>query len=98
LNATTTPATTESESRIVASRRFDFFRHAYYSHYRLALIDEPIRAQTNDGVTKNQTITERCGRSSVVERQLPKLYVVGSIPIARSKICERTQSLVPAYR
>src|SRR5208282_3075743 len=25
------------------------------------------------------------GRSSVVERQLPKLYVVGSIPIARSK-------------
>src|SRR5215510_5956642 len=26
----------------------------------------------------------RCGRSSVVERQLPKLYVVGSIPIARS--------------
>src|SRR5215471_15264740 len=24
------------------------------------------------------------GRSSVVERQLPKLYVVGSIPIARS--------------
>ncbi len=27
-----------------------------------------------------------CGRSSVVERQLPKLYVVGSIPIARSKL------------
>ena len=26
----------------------------------------------------------RRGRSSVVERQLPKLYVVGSIPIARS--------------
>jgi hypothetical protein len=26
-----------------------------------------------------------CGRSSVVERQLPKLNVVGSIPIARSK-------------
>ena len=26
----------------------------------------------------------RSGRSSVVERQLPKLYVVGSIPIARS--------------
>jgi hypothetical protein len=26
----------------------------------------------------------QCGRSSVVERQLPKLYVVGSIPIARS--------------
>ena len=25
-----------------------------------------------------------CGRSSVVERQLPKLNVVGSIPIARS--------------
>ncbi len=25
------------------------------------------------------------GRSSVVERQLPKLNVVGSIPIARSK-------------
>ncbi len=28
-----------------------------------------------------------CGRSSVVERQLPKLNVVGSIPIARSKHC-----------
>ena len=27
---------------------------------------------------------QRRGRSSVVERQLPKLYVVGSIPIARS--------------
>lgn len=27
----------------------------------------------------------RRGRSSVVERQLPKLYVVGSIPIARSR-------------
>ena len=27
-----------------------------------------------------------CGRSSVVERQLPKLYVVGSIPIARSTL------------
>jgi hypothetical protein len=27
-----------------------------------------------------------CGRSSVVERQLPKLYVVGSIPIARSNV------------
>ncbi len=26
----------------------------------------------------------RCGRSSVVERQLPKLYVAGSIPAARS--------------
>jgi hypothetical protein len=33
---------------------------------------------------KTSTITESCGRSSVVERQLPKLYVVGSIPIARS--------------
>src|SRR3984893_12456505 len=28
----------------------------------------------------------KCGRSSVVERQLPKLYVVGSIPIARSNL------------
>lgn len=27
-----------------------------------------------------------CGCSSVVERQLPKLNVVGSIPIARSNI------------
>src|SRR6516165_6305808 len=27
-----------------------------------------------------------CGRSSVVEHQLPKLSVVGSIPIARSKL------------
>ena|ERR1041385_870618 len=29
--------------------------------------------------------SELCGRSSVVERQLPKLNVVGSIPIARSR-------------
>jgi hypothetical protein len=28
--------------------------------------------------------SRKCGRSSVVERQLPKLNVVGSIPIARS--------------
>ena len=28
------------------------------------------------------------GRSSVVERQLPKLYVVGSIPIARSSLSD----------
>jgi hypothetical protein len=28
----------------------------------------------------------RRGRSSVVERQLPKLYVEGSIPFARSSI------------
>jgi hypothetical protein len=27
-----------------------------------------------------------CGRSSAVERQLPKLDVVGSIPIARSNL------------
>lgn len=27
----------------------------------------------------------RCGSSSVVEHQLPKLRVVGSIPISRSK-------------
>jgi hypothetical protein len=30
------------------------------------------------------------GRSSVVERQLPKLYVVGSIPIARSTCSARS--------
>ena len=34
---------------------------------------------------KHQT-SALCGRSSVVERQLPKLYVVGSIPIARSNL------------
>ena len=34
---------------------------------------------------KESKITRVRGRSSVVERQLPKLYVVGSIPIARSK-------------
>ena len=31
-------------------------------------------------------LTRECGRSSEVERQLPKLNVVGSIPIARSSI------------
>ena len=30
--------------------------------------------------------TGGCGRSSVVEHQLPKLSVVGSIPIARSNL------------
>src|SRR5262249_9902207 len=33
------------------------------------------------------------GRSSVVERQLPKLYVVGSIPIARSRFPKRDDRL-----
>jgi hypothetical protein len=33
---------------------------------------------------KAPKITRLRGRSSVAERQLPKLYVVGSIPIARS--------------
>jgi hypothetical protein len=32
----------------------------------------------------NFRATPKRGRSSVVERQLPKLNVVGSIPIARS--------------
>jgi hypothetical protein len=37
-----------------------------------------------------------CGRSSVVEHQLPKLSVVGSIPIARSnKIKGLAESLSP---
>ena len=31
-------------------------------------------------------VVARRGRSSEVERQLPKLNVVGSIPIARSKL------------
>ena len=35
------------------------------------------------------------GRSSVVERQLPKLNVVGSIPIARSKYLSQ---IVPTAR
>ena len=35
-------------------------------------------------------MSARRGRSSVVERQLPKLNVVGSIPIARSR--------TPGYR
>ena len=34
---------------------------------------------------RERKITRVRGRSSVAERQLPKLYVVGSIPIARSK-------------
>lgn len=36
----------------------------------------------------------RCGRSSVVERQLPKLNVVGSIPIARSSLARSGFSLI----
>ena len=34
---------------------------------------------------KIPTKSAKSGRSSVVERQLPKLYVVGSIPFARSR-------------
>ena len=34
-----------------------------------------------------------CGRSSVVERQLPKLYVVGSIPIARSRFLKQLTTI-----
>ena len=39
-----------------------------------------------DNVLNRRMCRER-GRSSVVERQLPKLNVVGSIPIARSNPC-----------
>ena len=44
------------------------------------------KCQTSCAGTKKNAdeIRGLCGRSSVVERQLPKLYVVGSIPIARS--------------
>ena len=35
-------------------------------------------------------IIKCCGRSSVVERQLPKLYVEGSIPFARSIFGDRS--------
>jgi hypothetical protein len=37
------------------------------------------------------------GRSSVVEHQLPKLSVVGSIPIARSKFMRRWKALPPPH-
>ena len=37
-----------------------------------------------DTVRANRYPMTQGGRSSVVERQLPKLNVVGSIPIARS--------------
>jgi hypothetical protein len=39
-----------------------------------------------------------CGRSSEVERQLPKLNVVGSIPIARSRTDGRRMSVVAEER
>ena len=55
---------------------------------------EPARGAAGDAAGCACTIARRApcslssvrqgGRSSVVERQLPKLYVVGSIPIARS--------------
>ena len=55
------------------------------------------------GVPQKTTCSQRglcylyrqCGRSSVVERQLPKLNVVGSIPIARSRISLRNQRISP---
>jgi hypothetical protein len=34
------------------------------------------------------------GRSSVVERQLPKLYVEGSIPFARSRFPKHWQLVI----
>src|SRR6266545_6375267 len=44
--------------------------------------------QNHDGTGRQRrdpvSISRASGRSSVVERQLPKLYVEGSIPFARS--------------
>jgi hypothetical protein len=48
--------------------------------------EQLIRNSNAGGMRKKTNKIRLCGRSSVVERQLPKLYVVGSIPIARSNI------------
>ena len=51
-----------------------------------------VRPRRHGGENKKRIETAKsliCGRSSVVERQLPKLYVVGSIPIARSRFFQR---------
>src|SRR5262249_17709215 len=53
---------------------------AYVDHAR-APLSARIPSRPRDG---RLLCSKRRGRSSVVERQLPKLYVVGSIPIARS--------------
>jgi hypothetical protein len=46
----------------------------------------------------NRAVHALRGRSSVVERQLPKLYVEGSIPFARSKFPLAGQGLVALLR
>jgi hypothetical protein len=64
---------------------------------RMGLIGEGGTEYTM-GPTVRWHLQERCGsdgvfggRSSVVERQLPKLYVEGSIPFARSKKRQHSQ-------
>jgi hypothetical protein len=53
------------------------------------------RAETGDRSAareyERRVSARSCGRSSVVERQLPKLYVAGSIPAARSKNIKQTK-------
>ena len=48
-------------------------------------MEEPSAAPSRAS-RRSQAKCLKCGRSSEVERQLPKLNVVGSIPIARSKL------------
>jgi hypothetical protein len=43
------------------------------------ILARPVEGRARSGYESRER-----GRSSVAERQLPKLYVVGSIPIARS--------------
>ena len=58
------------------------------------------RAEQKKSNTANATSAKYLirGRSSVVERQLPKLNVVGSIPIARSKNLLERQPVTMVYR
>ena len=81
----------ESEGRMDPFRRRDEIREAHadarlhkarQTLYKQAL---PVRRRLRRRISANALKSMRFrGRSSVVERQLPKLYVVGSIPIARS--------------
>ena len=64
-------------------------RPAFASHSLSA--DDSLAAPAERDIApggEHATRTGTGGRSSEVERQLPKLNVVGSIPIARSRPCD----------
>ena len=57
-------------------------------------LSPPSTGENKERIEKAKSL--KCGRSSVVERQLPKLYVAGSIPAARSRFFKQLKHLASA--